>query len=100
MMNRTDGSDLKKITRIGKQDLLIVDNFGLLPLDACSRATLMEIIQDRHVKRSTMIASRLPVQQCHDIIGEPIIADAILDHLAHDAHCMELKGKSLRKRKR
>jgi DNA replication protein DnaC len=63
-------------------------------------ATLMEIIEDRHGKRSTMIASQLPVQQWHDIIGEPTIADAILDRLVHDTHRMELIRESLRKRKR
>jgi DNA replication protein DnaC len=69
-------------------------------LDAYSLATLMEIIEDRHGKRSTMIASQLPVQQWHDIIGEPTIADAILDRLVHDTHRMELIRESLRKRKR
>jgi DNA replication protein DnaC len=99
-MAKADGSYLKEISRIEKQDLLILDDFGLLPLDAYSRATLMEIIEDRHGKRSTMIASQLPVQQWHDIIGEPTIADAILDRLVHDAHRMELIGESLRRRKK
>jgi DNA replication protein DnaC len=99
-MAKADGSYLKEISRIEKQDLLIMDDFGLLPLDAYSRSTLMEIIEDRHGKRSTIIASQLPVQQWYDIIGEATIADAILDRLVHDAHRVELIGDSLRKRKK
>ena len=99
-MAKADGSYLKEIARIEKQDLLILDDFGLLPLDSYSRATLMEIIEDRHGKRSTIIASQLPVQQWYDIIGEATIADAILDRLVHDAHRIELQGESLRKRKK
>jgi DNA replication protein DnaC len=98
-MAKADGSYLKEIARIEKQDLLILDDFGLLPLDSYSRATLMEIIEDRHGKRSTIIASQLPVQQWYDIIGEATVADAILDRLVHDAHRIELEGESLRKRK-
>jgi DNA replication protein DnaC len=98
-MAKADGSYLKEIARIEKQDLLILDDFGLLPLDSYSRATLMEVIEDRHGKRSTIIASQLPVQQWYEIIGEATIADAILDRIVHDAHRIELQGESLRKRK-
>jgi DNA replication protein DnaC len=79
-------------------DSLVLDDFGLLPLDSHSRAILMEIIEDRHGKRSTIIASQLPVQQWYDIIGEASIADAISDRLVHDAHRIELESESLRKR--
>ena len=99
-MAKADGSYLKEISRIEKLDLLILDDFGLLPLDTYSRATLMEIIEDRHGKRSTIIASQLPVRQWYDIIGEATVADAILDRLVHDAHRIELEGESLRKRKK
>jgi DNA replication protein DnaC len=99
-MAKADGSYLKEIARIEKTDLLILDDFGLLPLDSYSRATLMEVIEDRHGKRSTIIASQLPVQQWYDIIGEATVADAILDRLVHDAHRIELQGESLRKRKK
>ncbi len=99
-MAKADGSYLKEIARIEKTDLLILDDFGLLPLDSYSRATLMEIIEDRHGKRSTIIASQLPVQQWYDIIGEATVADAILDRLVHDANRIELQGESLRKRKK
>lgn len=98
-MAKADGSYLKEIARIEKQDLLILDDFVLLPLDSYSRATLMEIIEDRHGKRSTIIASKLPVQQYYDIIGEATIADAGLDRLVDEVHRMELQGESLRKRK-
>jgi len=99
-MAKADGSYLKEIARIEKQDLLILDDFGLQPFDNYSRAALMEIIEDRHGKRSTIIASQLPVPQWHEIIGEETVADAILDRIVHDAHRIELKGESLRKRKR
>lgn len=99
-MAKADGSYLKEISRIEKLDLLILDDFGLLPLDSYSRASLMEIIEDRHGKRSTIIASQLPVPQWYDIIGEATVADAILDRLVHESHRIELEGESLRKRKK
>ena len=69
------------------------------PLDQQSRAFLMEIIEDRHGKRSTMFTSQVPVNNWYEIIGEQTIADAILDRIIHDAHRLELTGDSLRKRK-
>jgi transposase len=89
-------SSLETINKAIREAL---DDIGLLPLDSYSRATLMKIIEDRHGKRSTIIASQLPVQQWYDIIGEATVADAILDRLVHDAHRIELEGESLRKRK-
>jgi DNA replication protein DnaC len=99
-MAKADGSFLKEITKIERQDLLILDDFGLQPFDAYSRATLMEIIEDRHGKHSTIIASQLPMTSWHDIIGEATLADAILDRIVHDAHRIDLIGESLRKRKK
>ena len=99
-MAKADGSYIKEIARIEKQDLLILDDFGLQPFDAYSRLALMEIIEDRHGKRSTIIASQLPVNSWHEVIGEATIADAILDRIVHDAHRIELVGESLRKRKK
>jgi len=84
--------------RIEKQDLLIIDDFGLQPLDSQNRNMLLEIMEDRHGKRSTIITSQLPVVNWYDIIGEQTIADAILDRIVHDAHKIELNGESLRKR--
>ncbi len=96
---KADGSYLKELSRIERQHLLVIDDFGLQPLDAQSRSTLMEIIEDRHGKSSIIITSQVPVNKWHDIIGEQTIADAILDRIVHDAHRIEMKGESLRKKK-
>jgi DNA replication protein DnaC len=96
---KADGSYLKELAKIERQHLLLIDDFGILPLDAQSRATLMEIIEDRHGKSSTIITSQIPVSKWHEIIGEQTIADAILDRIVHDAHRIEMKGESLRKKK-
>lgn len=93
-MAKGDGSYLKEIDRIEKQDLLILDDFGLQPLDNNKRNDFMEIIEDRHGKRSTIIASQLPVSAWHEVIGEQTIADAILDRMVHNALRIELKGES------
>lgn len=98
-MAKADGSYMRELAKIEKQDLLIVDDFGMQPLDAPSRATLMEIIEDRHGKSSLIITSQLPVKQWYEIIGEKTVADAILDRIVHIAQRIELKGDSLRKRK-
>jgi DNA replication protein DnaC len=98
-MAKADGSYLREIAKIEKQDLLIIDDFGMQPLDVQTRATLMEIIEDRHEKSSLIITSQLPVKQWYDIIGEKTVADAILDRIVHNAMRIELKGESLRKRK-
>jgi len=97
-MLKADGSYIKEITRIEKQDLLIIDDFGIQPLDSQSRSILMEIIEDRHGKRSTLLTSQVPVNKWFEVIGEETIADAILDRIIHDAHRIEMKGESMRKR--
>jgi DNA replication protein DnaC len=99
-MAKADGSYIKETTRIEKQDLLILDDFGMQPLDSHSRAALMDIIEDRHGKRSTIITAQVPVGQWHDVIGENTIADAILDRIVHQAYRIEMTGESLRKRQR
>jgi len=96
-MAKADGSYIRETARIEKQDLLILDDFGMQPLDTSSRAALMEIMEDRHGKHSTIITSQLPVRQWHDVIGEKTIADAVLDRIVHNAHRIELAGESLRK---
>ncbi|MEH6705213.1 MAG: ATP-binding protein, partial [Galbibacter orientalis] len=96
---KADGSYLKEIDRIEKQDLIILDDFGLQQLDNTKRQAFMEIIEDRHGKKSTIIASQLPVINWHEIIGEQTIADAILDRLVHSAHRVDLKGESMRKKR-
>jgi DNA replication protein DnaC len=79
-------------------DLLILDDFGMQPLDTHNRSALIEIIEDRHGKRSTIITAQLPVAQWHDVIGEKTIADAVLDRIVHNAYRIEMVGESLRKR--
>lgn len=96
---KADGTYLKELAKMEKQHLLLIDDFGLQPLDAQSRSTLMEIIEDRHGKASIIITSQIPVSKWHDIIGEQTIADAILDRIVHDAHRIEMKGDSLRKKR-
>ena len=98
--SKADGSYVKQINRLERQDLLILDDFGLKALDTLNRHSFMEIIEDRHGKRSTVIASQLPVEAWHDIIGEQTIADAILDRLVHSAHRINIKGESMRKKLR
>lgn len=98
-MAKADDSYVRELARIEKQDLLILDDFGIQPFDAPGRAALMEIIEDRYDKSSFIITSQVPVKQWYDIIGEKTIADAILDRIVHDAQRLELKGESLRKRK-
>lgn len=98
-MAKADGSYLKEIAKIERQDLLILDDFGIQPFDAQSRAALMEIIEDRHGKTSLIITSQVPVNKWYEVIGEKTIADAILDRIIHDAHRIELKGESLRKKR-
>ena len=81
----------------GRAHLLILDDWGLAPLDAGARHDLLEILEERYGRRSTMITSQLPVDRWHDIIGDPTYADAILDRLIHNAHRIELTGESLRR---
>ena len=95
---KVDGSYLREMTRIEKADLLIIDDFGIQPLDTHSRMCMMEIMEDRHGKSSTIITSQVPVAGWYEIIGEQTIADAILDRIIHDAHRVELIGESLRKK--
>lgn len=96
---KADGSYLKELAKMERQHLLLIDDFGITPLDAQSRATLMEIMEDRHQKSSIIITSQLPVSKWHEVIGEETIADAILDRLIHDSHRIEMKGESMRKKR-
>lgn len=98
-MSRIDGSIYKLMEKLSKVELLILDDFGLTHLEQQQRMDLMEIIEDRHSRRSTIIASQLPVASWYDVIGEETIADAILDRLVHTAYRIELKGESLRKKR-
>jgi len=95
---KADGSYPKEITRIEKSDLLILDDFGLQAFDTQTRMILLEIIEDRYDKKSTIISSQLPVDKWYDLIGEGTIADALMDRLYHGSHRIDLKGESLRKK--
>lgn len=95
---RADGSIIKLFDRMAKTDLLIIDDFGLTALQGQQQTDFLEIIEDRHAKHSTIIVSQLPVANWFDVIGDAVIADAILDRVVHTAHRFELKGESLRKK--
>ena len=97
-MAKADCSAIKELMKIEKQDLLILDDFVIQPLDPQSRTVLMDIMEDRHGKRSTIITSQLPVKQWYDVIGEKTVADAILDRIVHTSQRIELEGESLRKK--
>lgn len=98
-MSRLDGTIYKFFEKISKMDLLILDDFGLTHLEQQQRMDLMEMIEDRHGRTSTIIASQLPVASWYDVIGDETIADAILDRLVHASFRIELKGESLRKKR-
>lgn len=95
---RAAGTIARFFEQLAKTRLLILDDFGLTSLDANQRLDFLDIIEDRHATNATIIASQLPVASWYDIIGEPTIADAILDRLVHTSHRIELKGDSLRKK--
>jgi DNA replication protein DnaC len=99
-MAKADGTHLKELTGIEKKDVLILDDFGIQPLDAPGRALLMDIIEDRHNKHTTIITSQVPVKKWHEIIGEKTLADAILDRIVHQSIRIELFGDSLRKKQK
>ena len=97
-MAKADGAHLRELAAMEKKDVLILDDFGIQPLDAQSRALLLDIIEDRHSKRTTIITSQVPVKKWHEIIGEKTIADAILDRIVHKSMRIELYGDSLRRK--
>lgn len=97
--SKADGTYLKNMKKLNKQDLIILDDFGMEPLDSQSRLLLLELLEDRHGEKSTVITSQLPANKWHDVIGDPTIADAICDRLIHSSHKIDLKGESMRKRK-
>lgn len=94
---RIEGTHRKIVNQMAKTDLLILDDFGLQKLDDTNRLDLLEIIEDRHGIKSTIIAAQVPTTHWYDLVGEPTISDAILDRLTAKAHRIELKGDSLRK---
>ena len=97
-LKKADGTYNKELDRIQKQEMIILDDFGIHPFDTQSRLSLLEIMEDRHGRGSTVISSQFPVKSWHEIIGEPTIADAICDRIIHSAYRIELKGESVRKK--
>jgi DNA replication protein DnaC len=93
-----DGSFGKVLTQLAKTDVLIIDDWGLEVLSRQQRTDLLEVIEDRNGHGSTVITSQLPTAHWHDVIGDPTLADAILDRLLHNAHKIQLKGESMRKK--
>ena len=95
-----DGRYVKLITQLAKVDVLLLDDWGVAMLTDSARRDLLEILDDRYGQRSTVITSQLKVDDWHESIGDPILADAILDRLVHNAHKLDLSGESMRKSKR
>jgi DNA replication protein DnaC len=94
---RGDGTHKRRLIALAKLDVLVLDDWALQPLEPYGREDLLEIIDDRAERRSTVITAQLPIEHWHGWIGEPTIADAILDRLLHHAHRLTLKGESLRR---
>jgi DNA replication protein DnaC len=93
-----DGRYGKLLTTLAKTDLLILDDWGLAPLSDENRRDLLELLDDRYDRRATMVTSQLPVDHWHEALGDPTLADAILDRLVHNAYKIALQGESMRKR--
>ncbi len=96
---KLDGTYVKLLNQIEKTDLLILDDFGLQPLNSIARLALLQMLEDRYGKKATIISSQLPVDKWHTCIGDSTVADAILDRLSGNAHRFELKGESLRNKR-
>jgi len=94
---RGDGRYARILRALGGVQLLILDDWGLEPLDATARHDLLEILEERYGRRSTIITSQIPIDKWHDLIGDPTYADAILDRIVHNAHRINLTGHSLRR---
>ena len=94
---RGDGRYARLMRTVCRVDVLVLDDWGLAPLDASARHDLLEILEERHGRRSMIVTSQLPVDRWHDVIGDPTYADAILDRLVHNAHRIALDGDSLRR---
>ena len=93
-----NGNYLRTLNNLQKTDLLIIDDFGLNPFDAPTRLALLDILEDRHARKSTMFISQLPVSTWNDLIGESTVADAIMDRIAYNSFRIELTGESMRKK--
>ena len=99
-LSRADGSYPALIKRFSKTYLFVLDDLALTPLNDTERRDLLEVIEERHGATSTLVTSQLPIENWHDHIGDPTIADAIMDRLIHNAHRIQLKGGSMRKKQK
>lgn len=93
---KADGSYAKKLNSLKRKNLLVIDDFALSPLSEGERRDLLEVVEDRYDFSATIITSQLPIKHWHESIGEPTIADAIMDRLVHNAHKIDIRGKSMR----
>ena len=93
-----DGSFARRLTQLARLDLLVIDDFAISPMGAPERNDLLELLDDRIGTRSTLITSQLPVKDWHTYLNDPTLADAILDRIIHNAHRIELKGDSMRRK--
>jgi len=96
-VSRGDGSYTRLLRLLSNVEVLVLDDWGLAPLTATEGRELLEVIEDRWQAKSTVVTSQVPVDQWHALIGDPSVADAILDRLVHHAHRIELKGESMRR---
>ena len=94
---RADGSFGRRLLALSRIDLLLLDDWGLAPLSLESARDLLEILEDRYDRRSTLVTAQAPLQNWHGLIGDPTLADAALDRLVHNAHRLTLSGESMRK---
>ena len=97
-LGHVDGSYLKVLDKLQKVDLLLLDDWGLEGFKGKQITDLLDVIEDRYERRSTVIISQLPVNQWYDLMDNPTVADALLDRLVHNAHRLELQGESQRKK--
>ena len=97
-VSKADGTYSKLMNRLAKTRVLLLDDLGIAPMNDHERRDLLEVIEDRHGLASTIVTSQLPINAWHEIVGDPTIADAILDRLVHNAHKIILKGDSMRKK--
>ena len=94
-----DGRYRKQLAHIARLDLIVLDDFGIAVMTDEQRRDLLELLEDRYERRSTLVTSQFPVDRWHELMGDPTLADAILDRLVHNAYRVQLKGESMRKRK-
>ena len=98
-MARADGSIGQLLLKLSRIDVLLLDDFAMAPLKDHERRDFLEICDDRYQRRSTILTSQMPIAHWHEQIGDPSIADSILDRLVHNAHRIELSGESIRKKR-